>query len=65
MLHYTKISLDLLSDVDMLLFLQNGIHGGVSYAATRHGEVKDGEDEQNQSHFLYLDANNLVKPDFL
>ena len=60
MLHYTKTSLDLIWDIDMLLFLENGIRGGVSYAGLRYAENNDSNTEQEQYNFLYLDANNLV-----
>ena len=60
MLYYTKTTLDLISDVDMLLFLEDGIRGGVSYAGLRYAENNDSSQEQEQYNFLYLDANNLV-----
>ena len=61
MLFYTKTTLDLISDIDMLLFLEDGIRGGVSYACERYSE-KDSKSgrEKDEPNFLYLDANNLV-----
>ena len=61
MLHHTKIKLELISDVDMLLFLENGIRGGTSYANLRYAEKQESSNED----FLYLDANNLVSSKFL
>ena len=58
MLHHSGTVLELISDVDMLLFLESGIRGGVSYAGLRYSE-KDVHQDCN-TDFLYLDANNLV-----
>ena len=58
MLLHTQKQLDLINDVDMLLFLESGIRGGVSYANLRYGEKKDRSDDWN---FVYLDVNNLVR----
>ena len=54
MLRHTQISLELINDVDILLFLESGIRGGVSYCATRIAENKSGH------NLAYVDANNLV-----
>ena len=56
MLKHTGIRLELISDIDMLLFLERGIRGGVSYCATRLGE----DIPEEERHLAYLDANNLV-----
>ena len=54
MLHHTKVELELITDVDMLLFLESGIRGGLSYCATRAAAKTE------DSSLVYLDANNLV-----
>ena len=58
MLHHTGQKLSLISDIDMLLFLEDGIRGGVSYCSTRLAEL----DSSNASRrsMVYVDANNLV-----
>ena len=57
MLIFGGHKLELISDIDMLLFLEDGIRGGVSYCATRQAE----EDNDEKEHLAYLDANNLVR----
>ena len=43
----------------MLLFLENGIRGGVSYCATRLAERSSKKEDTQE--LAYLDANNLVR----
>ena len=54
MLKFTRVQIGLVSDVDMYLFIQQGIRGGVSYCSNRL--VKSGENLK----MIYVDANNLV-----
>ena len=62
MLKMTKISLELISDIDMQLFIEKGLRGGISYIAHRHAKankyMQDYNGEEN-SYSMYLDANNL------
>ena len=37
----TKINLDLISDIDMQLFIEKGLRGGISYIAHRHGKANN------------------------
>ena len=61
----TKVELELLTDIDMLLMVEKGIRGGVSSIMTCHGEANNkymGEDfnpKKPSKYLLYLDANNL------
>ena len=61
----TKVNLELLSDVDMLLMVERGIRGGVSMISKRYAKAINkymGKSYVNNlvSVFLmYLDANNL------
>lgn len=64
-LKYTKIELDLLSDIDIIDFVKKGIRGGISQVSCRYAEANnkyvDGYDPKvHESNFLmYYDANNL------
>ena len=52
-LKYTGINLQTLQDKDVILLLENNIHGGISIMGDRY--VKSDEDKK----ILYVDANNL------
>ena len=54
MLKMTGIKLELISDVDMHLFIEKEMRGGISYISKRHNKV----DEDNKS-IMYWNANNL------
>ena len=64
-LKITKIKLELLSDVDMLLMIEKGIRGGVSMVSKRFTKANNKYmgvkfDREKISRFIqYLDANNL------
>ena len=53
-LKMTGIKLELISDVDMHLFIEKGMRGGISYISKRHSKV-DGDNK----FIMYWDANNL------
>ena len=65
MLKMTEVELELLTDVDMYLFFEKGIRGGVSTITKRYGcannkYMGDKYDPTKPSKFIpYLDANNL------
>ena len=64
-LKITKFQLELLSDPNMLLKIQNGIRGGISTISHSHNKAKNEYmgtefDATKDSKFIsYLDANNL------
>lgn len=64
MLRMTGVTLELLTDVDMLHFFKRGIRGGVSMC-TKRKEVANNEHlpnfdpSQEKKYILYLDATNL------
>ena len=64
-LKITRVELELLSDPDMLLMIEQGLRGGVSMISNRHGKANNpymGEKfvkEETTKYISYLDANNL------
>ena len=63
-LKMTGIESDLISDIDMNLFIEKGMRGGISYIPKMHSkannkcmECYDGGKESK--YITYLDANNL------
>ena len=64
LLRFTQIELQLLTDVDMHLFVEAGLRGGISMASQRYGKANNPTMDQYNSaeptsYLLYLDANNL------
>ncbi len=64
MLKFTKINLDLISDIDMIHFLKKGIRGGISQCTSRHSIANNKymhkyDPKKILKYLLYLDANNL------
>ena len=65
MLKITKVELELLSDVDMMLMLRQGIRGGVAMVSNRFSQANnkymgDAYDCSKPSKYIqYVDVNNL------
>ena len=64
MLKMTGIELDLISDIDMHLFIEKEMRGGISYIAKRYSKasnkyMKCYDSSKRSIYITYLDANNL------
>ena len=64
MLKMTGIELELISDIDMHLFIEKGMRGGISYIAKRCSKannkyMKDYDNIKETIYDTYLDKNNL------
>ena len=60
----TKVKLDLLTDIDMLLMVEKGIRGGIChsiywYAKANNKYMKDYDKNKESSYLQYWDVNNL------
>ena len=60
----TKVKLELLTDIDMLLMVEKGTRGGICQAIHRYAKANNkymkNYDKNNESSYIeYLDANNL------
>ena len=60
----TGIKLGLISDIDMHLFIEKGMKGGISYISKRCSKannkyVKCYDSSEESKFIMYLDANNL------
>lgn len=69
MLYYTGVSIECLSDPDMVAFLEQNIRGGVSFIGQRYyktdpepsdnGKKDNVAERKERATGLYLDMNNL------
>ena len=60
----TEVKLELITDYDMILMIENGIRGGICQATHRYAKVnnkymKNYNKNIESSYIEYLDANNL------
>ena len=64
MLKMTDIKLELIIEVDKFQFIENGMHGGVSYIANHYGKannkyIKESNEKAPSKYIMCLDANIL------
>ena len=64
LLKSTEVSLELITDPDMYLFIEKGLRGGISMVSHRHAiannpQMQNYNPEQPTSFLQYLDANSL------
>ena len=60
----TEVELELLTDYDMLLMIEEVIRGGICHAVNRYAKanniyMKEYDQSKESSYIQYLDANNL------
>ena len=60
----TNMKLELLTDYDMLLMVEEGIKGGICHSIHRYAKannkyMKNNNNNEESSYIQYLDANNL------
>lgn len=63
-LRYTKMELELISDPEMILFIERGIRGGITSVIHRYAEANNPglstyNSQKETSYISYLDVNNL------
>ena len=58
MLKKSKIKIQLVTDIDQFLFIENGIRGGLSFISQRYAE-KTKKKSDFYNYLAYIDANNL------
>ena len=60
----TKVKLDLLTDINMLLMVEKGLRGGICHSIYRYAKankkyMKDYDKNKGSSYIQYWDVNNL------
>ena len=64
MLKITCVKFKKMSDIDLYLFIEKGLRGGISYIAKRYAKanneyMKDYNPKKPSKFMTYLDMNNL------
>ena len=64
MLKMTGVKSEKIIDIDMYLFIEKGLRGGISYSAKRYSKatnkyMKNYEPKKRSKFIKYLDMNNL------
>ena len=60
----TKVELELLTDIDMLLMIEKGARGGICQSIHRYSKanikyMKNYDEDSTSSYLMYLDAKNM------
>ena len=64
MLEITEVELELISEINMYLFIEKGMRGGMPYISKRFSKannkyMRSYDNNKPSKYITYLDANNL------